>query len=190
MSTPIPPEPGSYSTTPVKVTAVPLVIAAAMTDEPDPYATTAAEATAVLLGIAAVITAAWAISARWPVWLTLLVVFVCCPLAGLGMYAALGRIGRGRRLRIRYQPSPRPAVVLTDTPRPGCSDCEGAGGWIEHYGDGSGEYGGETAVYCDCWTSWARVLLPVPRRLARLLVRLSDRRDARRGFGYSDEPPF
>lgn len=87
------------------------------------------------------------------------------------------------RLRIRYSTWPRPAIRLTDTPRPDCLSCQGRGGWIEDYGDSSGDYAGSTDVLCDCWTSSrAWTLLPLPRR-PRWLRR-------RPPGGYSDEPPF
>jgi hypothetical protein len=95
---------------------------------------------------------------------------------------------RRLRIRLRYLTAPRPALVLTDTPRPSCHLCLGHGGWPEPYADDTGEYAGETPVYCDCWTNWHHQVLPVPRALARLLARLDDRRALR--TGCSQEPPF
>lgn len=87
------------------------------------------------------------------------------------------------RLRLRYQSHPRPALVLTDTPRPGCPHCHGQGWWTEYVQDGpSPEDGERIDVQCDCWSSWHLALIPVPRRLA-------NRRDQDTG-GFSDEPPF
>ncbi|CAM5244144.1 MULTISPECIES: hypothetical protein [Streptomyces] len=70
------------------------------------------------------------------------------------------------RLRIHVSHWPRPALVLTDTPRPDCPDCDGYGG-IEHdYGDyETGEYAGTDWEPCPCWDEtrcWT--LLPLPRR--------------------------
>lgn len=94
------------------------------------------------------------------------------------------------RLRIQRNALPRNALILTDTPRPDCRDCEGVGG-IEHdYGDyETGEYAGSDWELCGCWTSWAVTLLPLPRR-PRWLRRRTDGRDPWGPDGYSDEPPF
>ncbi|MER5350687.1 hypothetical protein ABT093_10180 [Kitasatospora sp. NPDC002551] len=88
------------------------------------------------------------------------------------------------RLRLRFNPWPAPVIELADTPDPGCSDCDGHGGWPEDYADAHGEYGGTNWWHCPCWDpDRVRRLLPVPRWLAHLL------------FGwtppvYSAEPPF
>ncbi|GGU78935.1 hypothetical protein GCM10010275_12200 [Streptomyces litmocidini] len=82
------------------------------------------------------------------------------------------------RLRLRVTDWPRRALTLTDTPRPDCPRCDGAGGHAYDYGDPeTGEYAGTEWDPCPCWHedhSWA--LLPLPRRTPR--------------GGYSDEPPF
>jgi hypothetical protein len=161
-----------------------------MTNQRDPYATTPAETAAVLIGIAALFLIAWAISGHWPLWPTLLAVFVCPPLFGLGVYAALGRAGRGRRVRLRYTTSPRPAIVLTDTPRPGCPYCHGEGGWYEPYAGEDGEYAGETDVTCDCWTDYRRTLLRLPRALDAIRHRRASRHADHTDPWASSEPPF
>ncbi|MEU7020953.1 hypothetical protein ABZ990_09915 [Streptomyces sp. NPDC046203] len=84
------------------------------------------------------------------------------------------------RLRIRRTDWPRPAVILADTPRPDCPDCQGYGGHTRRfgdpYGDGFSEYGGPVWESCPCWDENRRwTVLPLPR------CRMS---------GYSDEPPF
>ncbi|MFE7560076.1 hypothetical protein [Kitasatospora sp. NPDC057500] len=88
------------------------------------------------------------------------------------------------RMRLRFNPWPRPAIELTDTPRPKCPDCDGAGGWAEDYADDEGEFGGTDYWYCTCWDpSRVRRLLTFPRWTARLLL----------GWTppvYSSEPPF
>lgn len=94
---------------------------------------------------------------------------------------------RGRRLRLRYQGWPRPAIVLTDTPRPTCTLCLGHGGWLEDYAGPDGEYGGTEQITCDCWTSWSLTLLALPRRIAEARNR---RAEHRLPAGYSQEPPF
>jgi hypothetical protein len=159
-----------------------------MTHQPTPYGTTPAEAAAMLLGASAVAMTIWAIAGHWPTWVTLLIAAITAPLAGIATFAALGRINRGgrRRLRPRYLTVPRPAVVLTDTPRPGCRTCAGDGGWIEYHRDGGPEDGIAVDVPCDCWTTWHRTLLPIPRTLAQLLTR----RGRAAGSYYSQEPPF
>lgn len=84
------------------------------------------------------------------------------------------------RIRIRYRAWPRPALVLTDTPRPGCPDCRGEGGWTADYADQDGEYGGTDDVWCDCWQpNRAWLLLPLPRWWRR-----------RKAPTYSSEAPF
>lgn len=87
------------------------------------------------------------------------------------------------RLRIQVAHWPRRALVLTDTPRPDCRDCEGVGG-IEHlYGDSNGEYPGSDWEPCGCWSETRRwPLLPLPR-LPRWLWRTPP-------GGYNNEPPF
>ncbi|MDF3288491.1 hypothetical protein [Streptomyces silvisoli] len=85
------------------------------------------------------------------------------------------------RLRVQRTIWPRPALVLTDTPRPDCRECHRQGGTEHDYGDPeTGEYAG--------WTHWRCVLLPLPR-LPRWLRR-GDGRDPWATGGYSDEPPF
>lgn len=77
------------------------------------------------------------------------------------------------RWRIRYTTWPRPALILTDTPRPDCRDCDGTGE-IE-----AGTPDREEPDYwpCNCWDpARTRILLPLPRRLDRT--------------PYSTEPPF
>lgn len=89
------------------------------------------------------------------------------------------------RLRLCYTTWPRPAIELTDTPRPRCPNCRGDGGWSQDYADAEGEYGGTHEYLCDCWKpDRAWLLLPIPRWLARRFGR---------GWpqdGYSSEPPF
>lgn len=87
------------------------------------------------------------------------------------------------RLRIQRTIWPRPVLILTDTPRPGCRDCDGIGG-IEHpYGHPeTGEYEDSDWEPCHCWNEALRwVLLPLPRLPQRW---------HRQPTGYSDEPPF
>ncbi|MEV4035325.1 hypothetical protein [Streptomyces umbrinus] len=91
------------------------------------------------------------------------------------------------RLRIQLTRWPRYALVLTDTPDPDCTTCEGDGGIAYDYGDHNGEYAGTDWEPCTCWNEERRWrLLPLPHRPRWL----------RRGFhswgpsGYSDEPPF
>lgn len=73
----------------------------------------------------------------------------------------------------------RRALFLTDTARPDCPNCRGAGGVAHDYGNpATGEYEGTDWEFCPCWTAWALPLLPLPHWL-----RLPRR-------GYSDEPPF
>ncbi|MFB7517432.1 hypothetical protein [Streptomyces sp. NPDC056144] len=85
------------------------------------------------------------------------------------------------RLRIHWTTWPRPALVLTDTPRPDCTCCDGDGGHNYNYGDyETGEYAGTDWDPCNCWDDTRRwTLLPLPR-----LTRRQGR------GGYSDEPPF
>ncbi|MBC9726200.1 hypothetical protein [Streptomyces sp. TRM68367] len=94
------------------------------------------------------------------------------------------------RLRLQRTSWPRPALVLTDTPRPDCPDCEGIGGFEYDYGDYNGEYAGTEWDPCACWNENRRwPLLPLPR-LPRWLRRRSSARDPWSPGGYSDEPPF
>ncbi|WP_405888087.1 hypothetical protein OG762_19650 [Streptomyces sp. NBC_01136] len=92
------------------------------------------------------------------------------------------------RLRIRVTDVPRRglilprlnrALILTDTPRPDCRDCDGTGGIPHDYGDHNGEYAGTDWEPCACWTHRGWVLLPLPRWTRRTPP-----------GGYSDEPPF
>ncbi|NEY33843.1 hypothetical protein GTU99_16825 [Streptomyces sp. PRKS01-65] len=84
------------------------------------------------------------------------------------------------RLRLKVINCPRRALALTDTPRPHCPDCQGAGSIESFYGDyDTGEYAGSDFDFCDCWTAWAMPLLPLPRWTRRTPP-----------GGYSDEPPF
>ncbi|GAA0285385.1 hypothetical protein PV735_07970 [Streptomyces turgidiscabies] len=93
------------------------------------------------------------------------------------------------RLRLQIIGWPRRVLVVTDTPRPDCSYCEGDGG-IEHpYGDETGEYAGSDWEPCGCWTNWRTVLLPLPLR-PRWLRRRHDGCDPWGSGGYSNEPPF
>ncbi|GAA4910257.1 hypothetical protein ACFPM3_11290 [Streptomyces coeruleoprunus] len=85
------------------------------------------------------------------------------------------------RLRIRKTYWPRHALILTDTPRPDCPDCDGEGGHNYDYGDwATGEYAGTDWEPCPCWNEdryWVLLPLPcLPRRTP--------------AGGYSDEPPF
>ncbi|MGX1311755.1 hypothetical protein RKD24_001874 [Streptomyces calvus] len=94
------------------------------------------------------------------------------------------------RLRIQRTAFPRNALILTDTPRPDCPDCDGVGAIEYPYGDyDTGEYAGSNWDPCTCWHEARRwLLLPLPS-LPRWLRRR--RRDADPwGPGYSDEPPF
>ncbi|WP_030751649.1 hypothetical protein [Streptomyces sp. NRRL F-5135] len=91
------------------------------------------------------------------------------------------------RLRLRLIDWPatgrrRRTLVLTDTPRPNCPVCHGAGGVEHEYGHPeTGEYEGSDWEPCLCWTGYRpRILLPLP---------LPRRRRTPPG-GYSDEPPF
>ncbi|MFK0290082.1 hypothetical protein ACIQU6_06310 [Streptomyces sp. NPDC090442] len=88
------------------------------------------------------------------------------------------------RLRVQRATWPRPALVLTDTPRPDCPGCEGDGGTAYDYGDPeTGEYAGTGWEPCTCWDPDRRwLLMPLPR-LSRVLRRSPP-------SGYSDEPPF
>ncbi|MEU0084779.1 hypothetical protein [Streptomyces sp. NPDC006274] len=91
------------------------------------------------------------------------------------------------RLRIRRITWPRPTLILADTPRPGCANCGGEGGFEHDYGDyETGEYAGTDWEPCPCWNedrTW--VLLPLPR-----LPRRHRAHPDPWGSGYPDEPPF
>jgi hypothetical protein len=85
------------------------------------------------------------------------------------------------RLRILLARWPRRALVLMDTPRPNCPDCEGDGEIASYYGDSDGEDVGTEWGPCPCWNRDRRwVLLPLP--LPRIRIR-------RRAHGPV-EPPF
>ncbi|MFD3837033.1 hypothetical protein ACFWWC_12325 [Streptomyces sp. NPDC058642] len=94
------------------------------------------------------------------------------------------------RLRIQRAALPRNALILTDTPRPDCPECNGVGGIPHDYGNHyDGEYEGTDWEPCPCWTAWRMVALPLPRR-PRWLRRRGNGRDPWGTGGYSDEPPF
>ncbi|PWI44694.1 hypothetical protein [Streptomyces sp. ICBB 8177] len=81
------------------------------------------------------------------------------------------------RLRIQRAVLPRPALILTDTPRPNCPQCLGDGGIEWPYGDETGEYAGSEWEWCGCWNErlrWTLLLLPCRKS----------------GTAYTDEPPF
>ncbi|WTO35915.1 hypothetical protein OG399_16715 [Streptomyces achromogenes] len=84
------------------------------------------------------------------------------------------------RLRLRVKSWPRRVLILTDTPRPDCLECEGEGAIGYDYGDSeTGEYIDTVWEPCTCWDETRRwVLLPLPRRRWRTPP------------GYSAEPPF
>ncbi|WP_421110848.1 hypothetical protein [Streptomyces sp. NEAU-S77] len=69
------------------------------------------------------------------------------------------------RLRIQHISWPRRALILTDTPRPDCGNCDGDGGTAHDYGDyETGEYAGTDWEPCPCWDETRRwTLLPLPR---------------------------
>lgn len=94
------------------------------------------------------------------------------------------------RLRIKVTHCPRRALILTDTPRPDCPDCQGQGGIAHDYGDDDGEYAGTHWEPCPCWTQWAVILLPLPHRPRWLRRRRAARDPWATPGGYSDEPPF
>ncbi|CAL9294181.1 hypothetical protein [Streptomyces sp. SudanB25_2051] len=91
------------------------------------------------------------------------------------------------RPRIRKTTWPRPALILTDTPRLDCPYCRGEGGYHHDYGDPfTGEYAGTEWEPCPCWNDNRRwTLLPLPR-----LPRRRTGPDPWAPGGYSDEPPF
>jgi hypothetical protein len=68
----------------------------------DPYASSPAAYATVALGIAAAVFAVYAIAAGWSPWATGPIVFVCAPLAAIGAYHALSRIGARREARGHY----------------------------------------------------------------------------------------
>jgi hypothetical protein len=102
-------------------------------------------------------------------------------------YATFDEPQRPRlRPRLQYRSWPRPRLILTDTPRPGCAQCDGDGGWNEDYGDADGEYGGTRQVDCPCWSpDRAWTLLPLLRRPRWLRRRTTPADDP-----WSSEPPF
>ncbi|GAA0647834.1 hypothetical protein GCM10009548_11560 [Streptomyces malaysiensis subsp. malaysiensis] len=95
------------------------------------------------------------------------------------------------RLRIQRATWPGRALILTDTPRPDCRNCDGEGGTEYDYGDyETGEYAGTDWEPCPCWNENRRwTLLPLPH-LPRWLRRRDTSRDPWATSGYSDEPPF
>ncbi|MEE1758163.1 hypothetical protein [Streptomyces sp. SP18BB07] len=94
------------------------------------------------------------------------------------------------RLRIKVVCWSRPALALTDTPRPNCPQCQGEGGHHHDYGDHNGEYAGTEWISCPCWDeNRCRILLPLPHR-PRWLRRRHTGRDPWAPGGYSNEPPF
>lgn len=74
------------------------------------------------------------------------------------------------RLRIERATWPRPALILTDTPRPTCPGCKGIGGIEYPYGDPeTGDYVDSNWEPCTCWNEHLRwLLLPLPRMLRML----------------------
>lgn len=69
-------------------------------------------------------------------------------------------------LRLRCIRRPRPALVVVDTPDPGCYHCLGDGVFDTPAADG--EPSG--TAYCDCWDPTRRhTLFVVPCPVARLL---------------------
>ncbi|MFJ9848937.1 hypothetical protein [Streptomyces sp. NPDC101150] len=92
------------------------------------------------------------------------------------------------RLRFEVIGWTRRVLVLTDTPRPDCPDCQGDGGTAHDYGDHNGEYAGTEWEPCPCWDEDRRWLLtPLPRMSLR---RRGPDRDPWGPGSYSDEPPF
>jgi hypothetical protein len=88
---------------------------------------------------------------------------------------------RRHRLRLRYLDWPQPALVLVDTPRPGCTQCQGEGGHTEAYGHPDT---GEDFIPCGCWRPYDEPRLTV--RVPLWVVRLRRRRPP----CTSTEPPF
>ncbi|MFF2805757.1 hypothetical protein ACFVT2_01000 [Streptomyces sp. NPDC058000] len=84
-------------------------------------------------------------------------------------------------MRIRRTYRPRPALILTDTPRPDCWACNGDGGHTCHSVHlATGTYTGSHWAPCLCWDNTRRWrLLPLPRALLRTPP-----------GSYSNEPPF
>ncbi|MEU8823648.1 hypothetical protein [Streptomyces sp. NPDC048636] len=69
------------------------------------------------------------------------------------------------RLRIQRTGWSRRVLVLTDTPRPDCPDCDRDGGTAHDYGDHTGEYAGTDWEPCPCWDETRRwTLLTLPHR--------------------------
>jgi hypothetical protein len=93
------------------------------------------------------------------------------------------------RLRIRLTDWPRRALILTDTPRPDCPDCDGEGGRTYDYGDPeTGEYAGTEWDPCPCWNEHRQwTLIPLPRLPHHRRHRQGDPWAAN---AHSDEPPF
>ncbi|MBY8888037.1 hypothetical protein K7472_24815 [Streptomyces sp. PTM05] len=94
------------------------------------------------------------------------------------------------RLRIQRAVWPRPALILTDTPRPGCPQCDGDGGIEWPYGDyETGEYAGSEWEPCGCWNERLRwTLMPLPRLPHLPWRRLHGATDPW-ATGHSDEQP-
>jgi hypothetical protein len=68
------------------------------------------------------------------------------------------------RLRILLAHWPHRALVLMDTPRPNCPDCDGDGEIASYVGNSTGEYIDTEWDPCLCWNRDRRwVLLPLPR---------------------------
>ncbi|MEU3716309.1 hypothetical protein [Streptomyces californicus] len=86
------------------------------------------------------------------------------------------------RLRLQLTGWGPRALVLTDTPDPDCSRCDGEGGFAYDYGDHKGEYAGTEWDPCTCWDENRRWTL----------LRFPPIRHRRRGVRdpWSDEPPF
>ncbi|MGW7307382.1 hypothetical protein ACWGI1_17600 [Streptomyces sp. NPDC054835] len=90
------------------------------------------------------------------------------------------------RLRLRLRGWPSKTLILTDTPRPDCPNCEGEGGHNHDYGDyETGEYAGTEWDLCRCWDErlrWTLLRLPkLPRRRQPYVDPWAT---------HSDEPPF
>jgi hypothetical protein len=88
------------------------------------------------------------------------------------------------RLRLLFTHWGSPAFRLTDTPRPDCPKCKGAGGWPVDVPDASQEFADTEHQACDCWKParhWR--VTPVPRWIARRFLGWREQ-------VFSDEPPF